>query len=93
MGKCKPETEEEPAQSKLNRTEDKWTWAVSAAWVLDALPVAHFWGETLICPRQGFFLDGKQQHSFIRVFPNFIVHPLKSLCQPLLQTVFPSTEA
>jgi len=53
--------------------------------VLWTLPVAHFSGEMLFCPRRGFFLLGKQQQRLIRAFAIFMVHTLKPLCRTLLE--------
>lgn len=68
-------------------------WAVLDACSLDSFHVLHFWGTTLLCPRGGFFLDGMQQHRFIRPFRMFLTHPLNLLGQGLLATGLTSAES
>ena len=83
-GKWKLETEEGPPHSKLGGSKHKGTWALPAAVSLEFLSVPHFWGETLLCPSRGVFLDGMQQHSVLMAFPTLLVHRMMPLRQPLL---------
>ena len=69
---------------QTGKDKHKGTWALPAAVSLEFLSVPHFWGETLLCPSRGVFLDGMQQHSVLMAFPTLLVHRMMPLRQPLL---------